>query len=132
MILVANILWFLFGGGMVAFLGWVLTGVLLCCTVIGIPFGIAAFRISLFAAFPFGRELVDARVLGEKRIPGTTLANILWIVLAGLWLSILHIMIAVTCFLSFFLVLPIFAGLVHLKLAMVCFAPLGKRAIDRT
>ena len=78
MVLIGNILWFIFGGGIVACLAWLLLGLLLCCTVVGIPFGIAAFRIARFAAFPFGKELIDAKLVGEKRIIGTGLANFLW------------------------------------------------------
>ena len=129
MALLGNIIWFIFGGGFFACLLWLLGGAILCCTVVGIPFGIAAFRIAGFSAFPFGRELVDVRTLGESRILGTGLANFLWIILAGLWLAIAHIVAAVGCFMSFFLVFPIFFGIAHFKLVGVCFAPLGKKAV---
>jgi uncharacterized membrane protein YccF (DUF307 family) len=131
MAFVGNLLWFVFGGGFFALLGWLLLGLLLCCTVVGIPFGLAAFRIAGFAAFPFGRELVDARLLGEKRIVGTGLANFLWVILAGLWLAIGHVLAGISCFLAFFLVFPIFFGMAHFKLAGVCFAPLGKKPVTR-
>ena len=131
MAFVGNIVWFILGGGLFAWLGWVLLGALLCCTIVGIPFGIAAFRIARFAAFPFGKDLVDVRLLGEGRRLGTGLANFLWIVLAGLWLAIGHILAGVTCFLAFFLVFPIFFGLAHFKLAGVSFAPLGKKVVRK-
>jgi uncharacterized membrane protein YccF (DUF307 family) len=121
-----NLLWFVFGGGFFAFLGWILTGLLLAITVIGIPFAIAAFRIAAFAAFPFGRELVDVSVLGKERIIGTAFANLLWILLAGLWLAIGHAIMGLTCFVS---IIGIPFGLAHFKLAGVCFAPLGKEAV---
>ena len=126
-----NLLWFVFGGGFFAWLAWILLGLLLCCTVVGIPFGMAAFRIAGFAAFPFGRELVDAQLLGEKRICGTGLANFLWIILAGLWLAIAHVLAGIGCFLAFALVFPVFFGIAHFKLAGICFAPLGKRPVTR-
>jgi len=131
MAFVGNLLWFIFGGGIFAWLGWLLLGVLMCCTVVGIPFGMAAFRIAGFAAFPFGKELVDARLLGETRIVGTGLANFLWVILAGLWLAIGHVLAGISCFLAFFLVFPIFFGVAHFKLAGVCFAPLGKRPVRK-
>ena len=127
---VGNLLWFIFGGGIFACLGWLLLGLLLCCTVVGIPFGIAAFRIAGFAAFPFGKELVSAEIIGEKRIVGTILANFLWIILAGIWLAIYHALTGVACFCLFFLVLPVFWGMAHFKLAAASFAPLGKRAVS--
>lgn len=131
MAFVGNLLWFIFGGGFFAWLGWLLLGLLLCCTVIGIPFGMAAFRIAGFAAFPFGKELVDARLIGEKRITGTGLANFLWIILAGLWLAIGHVLAGISCLLAFFLVFPIFFGMAHFRLAGVCFAPLGKKVVSK-
>lgn len=124
---ILNILWFIVGGGVVAALLWVLAGCLLAITVVGLPFAFAAFRIAGFSAFPFGRELVDARVMGEGRIPGTTLMNVLWFVLAGLWLAIFHLSAAITCFIG---IITIPFGLAHLRLAGVCLAPLGKRAVN--
>lgn len=129
MILAGNIIWFVFGGGFFAWLSWLLCGVILCCTVVGIPFGIAAFRIAGFSAFPFGKELVDVRSLGEERIIGTSLANFLWIILAGIWLAIGHLLAGITCFFAFILIFPIFFGIAHFKLVRVCFAPLGKKPV---
>lgn len=127
MTLILNILWFIFGGGFIAWLLWAFMGGLFFITVVGIPFGYAAFRIAGFAAFPFGKELVDARAIGEKRMTGTTLANILWIILAGIWLSISHIVSGVSLCLT---IIGIPFGLAHFKLAVVCFAPLGKKVVQ--
>ena len=95
-------------------------------TVAGIPFAYAAFRIAGFAAFPFGRILVDSRELGNKRVVGTGLANFLWIVLAGIWLAISHIVAGATLCLT---IIGIPFGFAHFRLAMVCFAPLGKKPV---
>ncbi len=126
MALLLNILWFIFGGGLVAWLLWILTGGLLFLTVVGIPFGWAAFRIAGFAAFPFGKDLVDARAVGEERLAGTGLANFLWIILAGIWLAISHILAGASLCLT---IIGIPFGFAHFRLAMVCFAPLGKRVV---
>ena len=125
--LLGNILWFVFGGGIIAGLSWLLTGLVLTITVVGIPFAVAAFRIAGFAAFPFGRELVDARMVGEERILGTGLSNLLWIVLAGIWLTIGHVVVGVALCLT---LIGIPFGLAHFKLASVSFAPLGKRVVS--
>ena len=128
MILLLNILWFIFGGGILAWILWIFLGCLLSITIIGIPFGLAAFRIAGFAAFPFGKELVDSRALGEKRITGTGLANFLWIILAGIWLGISHIIAGVSLCLT---IIGIPFGFAHFRLAGVCFAPLGKKSIPK-
>ena len=128
MTIILNILWFVFGGGFLAWLLWILLGCLLFITVAGIPFAYAAFRIAGFAAFPFGKELVDVRHLGEKRIVGTSLANFLWIVLAGIWLAISHIVCGISLCIT---IIGIPFGFAHFRLAGVCFAPLGKKAVPK-
>lgn len=115
-----NLLWFVLGGGFAAGLLWLLTGGLLVLTVVGIPFGVAAFRIAGFAAFPFGKELVDARIVGEERVAGTGLANLLWILLAGIWLAISHVLAGISLCLT---IIGIPFGFAHFRLASVSFAP---------
>ena len=127
MVLLLNILWFIFGGGVLSWALWMLLGCLLFITVIGIPFAYAAFRIAGFAAFPFGKELVDVRAMGEDRIVGTGLANFLWIILAGIWLAISHIIAGIALCIT---IIGIPFGFAHFRLAGVCFAPLGKQAVS--
>ena len=125
-----NLLWFLCCGWLSALL-WLVAALLMFVTVIGAPFGVAASRIASYVAWPFGRELVSAEALGERRLPGTGLANAVWIVLAGLWLAIAHIVTGLSCFLAFPLILPVFFGIAHFKIAGACFAPLGKRIVGK-
>ena len=120
--LALNLLWFIFGGGIFAAALWIIAGGLLALTVVGLPFAVAAFRIAGFAAFPFGRRLVDAELMGERVIPGTGLVNFLWIILAGIWLAIAHVLAGLACLTS---IVGIPFGLAHFKLAGICFAPLG-------
>ena len=75
MAFVGNLLWFVFGGGIVAWFLWLVAAVLFAITVIGLPFAKAAYRISVFAAFPFGRELIDGQLIGKERLMGTGLVN---------------------------------------------------------
>ena len=128
MAFVGNLLWFVFGGGIIAWLLWIMLGLLLSITIIGIPFAMAAFRISRFAAFPFGKELIDCRLIGEKRIAGTSFVNVLWVIFAGLWLAIYHAFTGIGCCLT---IIGIPFGLAHFKLAGVCFAPLGKKPVSK-
>jgi len=130
-----NLVWFIIGGWFTA-LAWVLAGIIMACTVIGIPFGVAAFRMAGFSACPFGRELIDARDLGEKRITGTTAANIIWFCVGGWLLAVCHALAAVGCVISCILIIPIILGapawaVAHIRLANVALAPLGKRIISK-
>jgi uncharacterized membrane protein YccF (DUF307 family) len=126
MTLLLNLLWFFIGGGLVAGIVWVVLGFLLGVTVIGIPFAFAAFRIAGFAAWPFGRTLVDARTLGEEPVIGTGLANFLWIIFAGIWLWIAHVLAGIGYCLT---IIGIPFGFAHFRLAAISFAPLGKRVV---
>jgi uncharacterized membrane protein YccF (DUF307 family) len=128
MALIGNLLWLIFGGGIPGFLSWLLCGVILCITVIGIPFGIASFRIAIFVLWPFGQELVDAELVGEKKITGTGLANILWIILAGIWLALFHAIIGLLLCIT---IIGIPFGLANFKIAQAAFAPLGKRIVSK-
>lgn len=127
MTLVLNLLYFVLGGGFVAGIAWVLLGCLLAITVVGIPFAVAAFRIAAFAAWPFGRTLVDARSVGEQPIVGTDIANILWIIFAGIWLWISHVAAGIAYCVT---IIGIPFGFAHFRLAAVSFAPLGKRVAN--
>ena len=127
MTLVLNILYFVLGGGFVAGIAWVLLGCVLAITVVGIPFAVAAFRIAAFAAWPFGRTLVDARSVGEQPIMGTDIANILWIIFAGIWLWISHVAAGIAYCVT---IIGIPFGFAHFRLAAVSFAPLGKRVAN--
>jgi uncharacterized membrane protein YccF (DUF307 family) len=127
MTLLLNLLWFVFGGGFFAGLAWLLTGGVLAITVVGLPFAFAAFRIAGFAAWPFGRTLVDVRQFGESRIVGTGLANLLWIIFAGVWLWISHVLAGIALCLT---IIGIPFGFAHFRLAAVSFAPLGKKVVD--
>ena len=122
-----NILWFIFGGWL-AFLIWVFYALIFAISIVGIPFAYASWRIAIFAAVPFGRELVDARQLGEKRIAGTAILNLVWIVLAGIWLAIFHAVVALLCYIT---IIGIPWGIAHMKLSKVAFAPLGKRIVSK-
>lgn len=83
--LILNIIWF-FTAGIWLFLGYVLAGIIACLLIVTIPFGVASFRIAGFVVWPFGREVVSSGTgaLGM-------LGNIIWFVVAGLWLAMAHI-----------------------------------------
>lgn len=126
MALVGNILWFVFIG-LWSGLGWWLLGIVCYITVVGIPFGVACFRISRFAFFPFGKDLVPAEMVGEKAVAGSLLGNILWVIIFGLWISLGYAFsgIALCC-----TIIGIPWGIACFRLAGASFAPLGKRVVS--
>jgi len=113
-----NILWFLLGGFIVFFL-YVLGAIMLCLTIIGIPFGIACFKLAGLAAMPFGKTI------REKEPPGgiwTVLLNVIWIILPGLELAIIHLLLAALMAITI-VGLPFAAQ--HLKLTRMALLPFG-------
>jgi len=118
-----NIIWF-FLGGFIIFFAYVLGGVLLCLTIIGIPFGIQCFKLSVLGLAPFGTEI------RETDPPGGALAvimNIIWIILPGLELALIHLALALFFALTI-IGLPFAAQ--HLKLTRLAILPFGFRVED--
>lgn len=107
---------------------WALFGLIWCVTIVGIPIGIACFRIAGFAFFPFGKELVPAELVGEKRITGTGIMNFLWCIFSGLWLAISHVLYGIADCVT---IIGIPFGIAHFKIASAAFAPLGKRTVSK-
>ena len=128
MAFIGNLLWLVFGGGLFLGLAWLIFGLIWCVTIVGIPVGIGCFRVAGFAFFPFGKELVPAEWVGEKRIVGTGIVNFLWCILSGLWLAIGHILVGIADCLT---IIGIPFGLANFKLAGASFAPLGKRTVSK-
>lgn len=87
--LILNIIW-LVTAGVWLFLGYVLAGVVACLLIVTIPFGVASFRIAGFVLWPFGREVVDTGRGGGLSVIG----NVIWFIVAGLWLAVGHIVTA--------------------------------------
>src|SRR3954464_3542343 len=84
--LLLNIIWLVLCGLWMA-IAYVLAGIICCILIITIPFGIASFRIANYALWPFGRTIIRRDTAGV----GSTLGNIIWIIFAGIWLAIAHV-----------------------------------------
>jgi uncharacterized membrane protein YccF (DUF307 family) len=128
--LLLNLVWIVFGGLWMA-VGWVIAAVIMAITIIGIPWARAAFNIASYTLFPFGRRAVSrAEHLGTTDI-GTglfgLLGNIIWLVLAGWWLALGHI---VTAILLAVTIIGIPFAWAHLKLAGIALWPIGKMIVD--
>lgn len=128
---IGNLLWLL-AGGFIMGLGWWLAGVLMFCTIIGIPWGRACFVMGKFAFLPFGREAIPRDELTGRGDIGTsglgTLGNIIWFVFAGIWLALGHVGSAVACAIT---IIGIPFAVQHLKLAGLALAPIGKTIVSK-
>ena len=112
-------------------LAWWLAGFIAFLTIVGIPWAKACFVIGQFSFFPFGREAISRRELNQQDDIGTgvlgSIGNIIWFLLAGVWLAIGHIMSALACFVT---IIGIPFGLQHLKLAVIALAPIGMTIVS--
>ncbi|MDT3399700.1 YccF domain-containing protein [Streptomyces sp. B1866] len=119
---ILNVIWLVFSGFWLA-CAYMLAGLILCVTVIGIPFGIASFRIGLFALWPFGREAVRRPGAGAPSCVG----NVLWLLLAGWWLALSHVVTGVILCVT---IIGIPLGLANFKLIPISLTPLGHEIVS--
>ena len=119
--LLANLVWLVLIGLPLA-LAYAVAGVIACVLVVTIPFGIASFRLALYALWPFGRTVADRPGAGVASLAG----NIIWFLVAGWWLALSHIAFAAALFLS---IVGIPFGVAALKMAYLSVFPLGKEIV---
>ncbi|MEU7529912.1 YccF domain-containing protein [Saccharothrix sp. NPDC042600] len=116
--IILNLIWLVLSGFWLA-IGYVLTGIVCCVLIITIPWGLAAFRIANYALWPFGRQVVDRADAGAPSLLG----NVIWIVVAGIWLAIGHVVTGVLLCVT---IIGIPLGVANFKMVPVSLMPLGK------
>ncbi|HUO87212.1 MAG TPA: YccF domain-containing protein [Thermoanaerobaculia bacterium] len=119
MSLLGNILWLLLGG-LIAGLGYLLGGALLCVTIVGIPFGLQAIKLGVATFAPFGKQVVT-RPGGDGCLP--VVFNVLWIVLFGWEIAIAHLLSAAVLAIT---IVGIPFALQHVKLVPLALFPFGR------
>ena len=116
---VGNIFWLLLGGIVIALIYYIV-GLLMCITIIGIPFGIQLFKLGTYALWPFGHELVDG-----PNEPGciSVFMNLIWILLGWWEIAILHLAFGLLFCIT---IVGIPFGIRHFKMAIASVLPFGK------
>jgi uncharacterized membrane protein YccF (DUF307 family) len=120
MSLLLNIAWMILGGLVAAF-GWLVAALLMAISIVGLPWVPAALRIAGYTLLPFGQRV-------EERDPGplSLIGNIVWFVLAGWWLALGHLLLAIACAVT---IIGLPFAWAHLKLAGLSLAPVGKEIV---
>ena len=116
--LILNVIWLVLAGLWMA-LGYALAAVIMFILIITIPFGVAALRIGVFALWPFGKTVIRRGDAGA----GSTIGNVIWFVLAGWWLILMHLITGVALCLT---IIGIPLGLANFKLIPVTLTPFGR------
>ncbi len=123
--LLLNILWSIFGGFFVA-LQYVLGGLVLCITIVGIPFGLQCFKMAGLALFPFGKDIEHDRSAAGGGLLGTVM-NVVWFLVGGVWIALSHIGLAAGAAVT---IIGIPFAIQHLKLAVLAVFPFGKKIVE--
>jgi uncharacterized membrane protein YccF (DUF307 family) len=119
---IGNIIWFVLCGLWMA-IAYALAALVMFILIITIPFGIAALRIAAFCLWPFGRVIVRRADAGAA----STIGNVIWIILAGWWLALGHLITGVLLCIT---IIGIPLGLACFKLIPVSLTPFGREIVD--
>ena len=117
--ILGNIIWLIFGG-LESALGYFIGSLVLALTIVGIPFAYQTFKIGLLTLWPFGHEVVT---VDEKQGCLTILMNILWILVGGIWISIIHVVFGILLAIT---IVGLPFARQHFKLALLSLSPFGK------
>ncbi|WP_020132694.1 YccF domain-containing protein [Streptomyces sp. 303MFCol5.2] len=120
--LLLNIIWLVFCGIWMA-IGYLIAALICFVLIITIPFGIASLRIAGFVIWPFGRTTVDRPDAGA----GSFIGNVIWVIFAGWWLALAHLVTSIPLFLS---IIGIPFGWANLKLIPISLMPLGREVVQ--
>jgi uncharacterized membrane protein YccF (DUF307 family) len=127
--LLLNLLWIVCGGIWMA-AGWMLAAIIMAITIVGIPWARAAFNIAIYTLFPFGQRAVSRAAYAGREDIGTGplgfLGNLVWLVLAGWWLALAHVLTAILLAIT---IIGIPFAWAHLKLAGIALWPIGKMIV---
>ena len=127
--LLLNIVWIVLGGAWMAF-GWLVAAVVMAITIIGLPWARAAINIGLYTLLPFGQKAVSRAEYSGAEDVGTGLlgfiGNLIWLVLAGWWLALGHVLTAILLAVT---IIGIPFAWAHLKLAGIALWPIGKMIV---
>lgn len=119
---ILNLIWLILAGVELA-VGYVIGGLLMIMTIIGIPFGLQAFKLAGFTLWPFGRAVIPV-----ESGAFTVVGNLLWLILAGWWLAAAHFLFGVLLFVT---IIGIPLGVASFRMASLALWPFGRQIVDR-
>lgn len=120
--LLGNLIWLIFGG-LAAAVGYVAGGMVLCVTIVGIPFGIQCFKLAILVLWPFGRQVESSSASGGCL---SAVCNIIWLICGGWYTALMHLFFGLLLFIT---VIGIPFARQHFKLLEISMMPFGKRIV---
>ena len=118
MSLIGNLIWIIFGG-LLTCIGYIWGGIVLCLTIIGIPWGLQAMKLGIAHLAPFGRTVQPT---GNSVPVVSFLLNIIWNTFAGFWIALTHLFLGILLSIT---IIGLPFGLQHFKLMRLSFYPFG-------
>ena len=119
---IGNVLWLVLAGWWLA-LGYLIAGIVQCIIIIGIPFGIQAFKLAGYALWPFGRVVVRRP---DSDVAVSTIGNVIWFILGGFILVLGHVVAGILLMIT---IIGIPLGIASFKMAGLALAPFGKQIV---
>lgn len=119
---ILNLIWLLFGGIWLA-LAYLIVGIVSCLLIVTIPVGIAFIRMAAYVVWPFGKSVVKKPGYG----PGSAVVNVIWFVLIGWVLALVHVVAALGQAVT---IIGLTNAIVSIKMIPVSCFPFGKRIVD--
>lgn len=118
--LLGNLIWLLFGG-IAIFLEYIVAGVVMCITIIGIPFGLQSFKLGILALWPFG-----TKIQYQEGSPGclSTVMNIIWLLIGGIWIALTHFLFGLLLAIT---IIGIPWAKQHFKMVSLALTPFGRK-----
>jgi uncharacterized membrane protein YccF (DUF307 family) len=122
--ILGNIIWLLFGGILI-FVEYVTGAIVLCLTIVGIPFGLQAFKLAMVALWPFNKTIQL-----RDWAPGclSTVMNIIWLIVAGFWIAVTHLVFGVLLGIT---IIGIPWARQHFKLMSLALTPFGRIVVEK-
>ncbi len=117
--ILGNLIWLIFGG-IIIFVEYIIASIILCITIVGIPFGVQTFKLAALALWPFGKDVRTGPHGGGCLY---LLMNIIWIVFGGIWICLTHVVFGLFFAIT---IIGIPFALQHFKLAALALTPFGK------
>ena len=120
---IGNLVWLIFGGFLAA-LGYFIGGLVLCLTIVGIPWGLQCFKLAEMVLWPFGKKVISD---GSNTGCLSTLCNIIWLIFGGLYAALVHLVMGILLSIT---IVGIPWGRQHFKLIEISLLPFGKRIVQ--
>lgn len=120
--ILGNLIWLIFGGFAI-FLEYIFAGLLLCITIVGIPFGLQSFKLGVMALWPFGQKIEYM-----DYAPGclSTIMNLLWLIIGGIWIALTHLFFGILLGIT---IIGFSWAKQHFKMASLALTPFGRKVV---